>query len=168
MLQERDILVRTLCTVYRMMVASVPLLEFAIPRSTGAVRRYYAQHLIEEDGHDEMLLDDLNRLGVEDIPRSHIAAQIAGSQYYLIAHEHPALLLGYMHALERESLSVDAVDALSAHHGTPLTCLRHHSLHDPAHKLDLETVIASHSEWMQQRIRWNEDNVIRLLNEALK
>lgn len=168
MLQERDVLIRTLCTVYRMMVASVPLLEFALPKSTGEVRKYYAQHLIEEDGHDAMLLDDLWRLGVEEIPHSHVAAEIAGSQYYLIAHDHPAMLLGYMHALERESLPVDVVDTLSEKHGTRLTCLRHHSVHDPHHKLDLERVIARLSPDLRKRVEWNEQHVLRLLNEALK
>lgn len=168
MFNDRATLVRTLCTVYRMMVASAPLLEFAIPKATGEVRRYYIEHLLEEQGHDDMLLDDLHRLGVEDVPYSHAAASIAGAQYYLIAHDHPALLLGYMHALERESMPVETVDQLSARHGTALTALRHHSLHDPHHKGDLERVIATLPEGLQMRVRWNEDHVVRALIEALQ
>lgn len=165
---DRQFLVRTLCTVYRMIQASAPLLEFAIPRATGEVRRYYIEHLAEEDGHDEMLRDDLVRLGVEEIPTSFAAAELAGAQYYLIAHDDPALLLGYMHALERESMPVDLVDRLSAHHGTKLTALRHHCLHDPSHCKDLDRVIGRLPAGLRMRVEWNEQNVLRRLGEALK
>lgn len=158
---DKNELCRFLSFAYRVMEASVPLLEFAIPKSTGELKAYYEKHLGEERGHDLMLLDDLRRLGVTDIPRFHLAAQLAGSQYYLVAHEHPALLLGYMRALESDSPPVEGIDALSAHHGTPLTALRHHALHDPWHKLDLDEVIARHP--MQERIVWNERAVKSLL-----
>lgn len=165
---DRKFLVKTLSVVYRMMVASAPLLEFAIPRSEGELRRYYLEHLMEEEGHDAMLLDDLHRLGVENVPYSRLAAEMTGAQYYLIAHEHPALLLGYMYALERESMAVDVVDELSQHHGTQLTALRHHSIHDPAHRRDLARLIAKQPESLQARIKSNEQYTLFRLEEALK
>jgi hypothetical protein len=160
MLHDRAVLVNGLSFVYRMIVASAPLLEFAIPRAAGGLRKYYEQHLEEERGHDEMLRSDLERLGVEEIPRWHAAAQIAGAQYYLIAHDHPALLLGYMHALERNTMRVEAVDELSAFHGVTLTALRHHAEHDPGHKRDLERMILQCDEELQKRIQWNEENTL--------
>lgn len=149
--------------VYRTMVASAPLLEFAIPKSEGALKDYYQQHLAEETGHDTMLLDDLKRLGIAEVPVSHFAAQFAGSQYYLIAHEHPALLLGYMRALESNSLPIEEVDKLCLHHKTELTALRHHAMHDPHHKQDLDTMIASLDDNLQKRILWNERCIRELL-----
>jgi hypothetical protein len=166
MLHDRQFLCNGLAFVYRMMVASAPLLEFAIPRTEGGLLEYYKQHLEEERGHDLMLLDDLKRLGVEEVPLSHEAAQLAGSQYYLIAHEHPALLLGYMHALERQPMSVEQVDALSRLHGTQLTALRHHAIHDIQHKADLEAQMDVLPLELRAKVLWNEMAVSRLLGRA--
>jgi hypothetical protein len=163
LLDKRD-LCEVLSFCYRTMLASVPLLEFAIQRSAGELRDYYEQHVIEEQGHERMVADDLQRLGIAPIPTSHFAAQVAGSQYYLIAHEHPALLLGYMHALESQTMSVEVAKYLSKHHGTELTALLHHARHDPQHKVDLERVIFRTELELRDRIAWNEVNVLQLLN----
>lgn len=166
-LLDVNVLRAVMCFFYRTMVASVPLLMFAIQRCDGPLREYYLQHAAEELGHDEMLKADLAALGVTDIPLSHQAAQIAGSQYHLIAHEHPALLLGYMLALERDSLTPEQVDALGKHHGVTLTALRHHSEHDPIHRDDLLRVIAGLPESLQELVRWNERSVYHYLPLAL-
>lgn len=164
---DRQILVKGLSFCYRTMVASVPLLEFAIPKASGEVLRYYQQHLEEERDHDLMLKDDLFRLGVTDIPFPHEAAQIAGSQYYLIAHEHPAMLLGYMAALERNQLSPGMVDLISQEHGVEMTCLKHHAVHDKSHKADLERVISGLDPALRERVLWNQLHVIDFLERAL-
>ena len=158
-LLNRAFLCQNFSFFYRVILASTPLLAFAIPRAKGELREYYKQHLAEELGHDEMMRDDLRRLGVAEIPHFHRAAQLAGSQYYLIAHEHPALLLGYMHALEKNLPPVEFVDELSNFHGTELTALRHHAVHDIQHKADLESLIAQQPDWLQKRIAWNESAV---------
>lgn len=157
-----------LCFCYRTMVASVPLLEFAIPRADGELRTYYEQHAAEERGHDEMLRADLCALGVTEVPVSHQAAQLAGSQYYLIAHDHPALLLGYMLALEKDSLTPEQVDGLSAHHSASLTALRHHAEHDPQHRDDLLRVIDSLDPALRERVMWNERHVSAFIEKALQ
>lgn len=164
MFDDRKYVSSVLCLVYRMVVASVPLLRFAIERAEGPLLSYYIQHLAEEDGHDEMLKADLLALGVEDIPRNFNAAMIAGAQYYLIAHEHPALLLGYMHALEGGCMSVDEVDRLSALHGVELSALRHHAIHDQQHQADLEAMIATLPDDLRSRVAWNEDCVRKFLS----
>lgn len=124
-----------------MMQASAPLLQFAIPKTDGILRDYYVKHLSEETGHDAMLERDLLALGVTEIPRYHDAAKIAGSQYYLIAHEHPASLLGYMHVLEKNAFNENDVAELEKLHGVTLECLRHHAKHDPHHVAELEEQI---------------------------
>lgn len=167
MLDDRALIVKAQSFVYQLIVASAPLLQFAIPRSTGKLKAYYEKHLAEETGHDEMLLDDLKRLGITEFPPNHHAAQLAGSQYYLIAHQHPALLLGYMHALERDSLPIEDVDRLSEICGTNLTALRHHAAHDPGHKADLEEMIASLDQDLRLRVMWNEAWTRVLIEKAM-
>jgi hypothetical protein len=163
---DRKALVASLTFVYKMVVASAPLLRFAIERAEGDLLAYYKQHLEEESDHDEMLLDDLKRLGVEETPPNHVVAQITGSQYYLIAHEHPAMLLGYMHVLEHGTLRVADVDALSRKHGTELTALRHHAIHDPGHRKDLEVVIRGLDPDLRKRVEWNESWVQHLISQV--
>lgn len=136
------------------MKASVPLLEFAVPKA-GELSGYYKKHLEEEKGHDLMLQEDLKALGVDPIPLYFDSAQIAGSQYYLIAHEHPALLLGYMIALESNAPKMPLIVALEQRYGVTLTCMRHHAKHDPHHYQDLKDVIAALPAELQERIWWN-------------
>jgi hypothetical protein len=145
------------------MLASVPLLDMAAEYADGELRRYYLQHAQEESGHVEMLLSDLHALGVDDVPRYHLAAQLTGSQYYLIKHEHPALLLGYMHAMESNAPTVETVDKLEAECGVPLTCMRHHAIHDPGHTKDLEAQIRLQPAEIQSLIAWNESNCADML-----
>lgn len=167
LLHDRRFLCASLCFVYRMIVASAPLLKFAIERSDGDLRDYYEKHLAEETGHDEMAKDDLRRLGVLEIPRVHRAAQIAGSQYYLIAHDHPALLLGYMHVLERNALRRQTVEELCEHHSIELTMYRHHAAHDEGHSKDIKTMMDSLDEPLLDRVEWNERSVAKALHDSL-
>lgn len=167
MLYDRQILVSAFCIVYRTIVASAPLLRFAIERSDGDLKAYYEKHLQEEVGHEDMLLDDLKRLGMEVIPLSFVAAQLAGSAYYFIEHEHPAMLLGYMHALERNSPPVELVDDLSRFHGVELKALRHHAQHDPGHRADLEEMIAALPEELRGKVLWCSDRTAELVGRAL-
>lgn len=164
----REQVIKGLCFCYRTMVASEPLLEFAIPKSSGAVKDYYVKHLEEERSHEVMLADDLKRLGVEEIPYNHDAAKMAGAQYYLIAHDDPALLLGYMKALERNPITSGQVKVWSESFGTPLTCLSHHAEHDSTHKQDLEQVIGSLDPALRERVEWNERKTLEFLSEALR
>lgn len=151
---------------YRIVVASESLLEAASVKAEGGLKEFYLMHLEEERGHDEMLRDDLERMGVKEIPYSHTAAQVAGSQYYLIVHDDPALLLGYMHALESDAASLESVDKMEAECGTPLTAWRHHAIHDPAHREELERMITSLDDARITRVAWNEACVKRALESA--
>lgn len=158
-LQDRDFLIRNLCFLQRLIVASAPLLEFALERSRGDLHEYFERHLEEETGHDEILAEDLQKLGVTNIPPCHTAASIAGSQYYFIRHEHPAMLLGYMLVLESNPLPLVAVEELERVHGVWLDSLRHHSLHDAAHAEEIRKMIAKAPVDLQTRINRNAELV---------
>lgn len=132
------------------------MLKAAIRASEpGELRSYFERHLVEETGHLQMLENDLHRLGVETILEFPEAAQLAGAQYYYIEHEHPALLLGYMAALESNGLNAEQVDALEALHG-PLTCSRHHATHDVDHAEELREQIEKLPEALRTRALQNE------------
>lgn len=163
-LLDRDFLIKNLCFMYRLIVASAPLLEFAIPRSRGELREYYEKHYAEEVGHDAMLLRDLHSLGIKDIPFDYTATQLAGAQYYLIAHHHPALLIGYMMVMEGSPLSAETIKDAEATHDCELTVLRHHSAHDRLHFKDLEQIRASMTPELQDAIAWNAAAVRQILN----
>ena len=163
-LANKSDLVIVLSFVYHTMRASVPLLRFALLHDmSDELREYYNQHIGEEAGHDDMLLQDLYALGVEPLPLTFFAAQFAGSQYYLIAHEHPALLLGYMRALESESFTEAEVDNLCQIHHVELSAMRHHAIHDPLHCRDIDEQIARLSASLQTRVRWNEAEVNKMM-----
>lgn len=145
-----------LCFLHGTMTASEGLLQAAIRRGKpDELGSYFTRHLDEEAGHLAMLETDLQRLGVQTILKFPAAAQLAGAQYYYIEHEHPAMLLGYMAALECTPPSIEAVNALEAEHG-PLICTRHHALHDVAHSLDLREQIDRLEPDLKQRVLDNE------------
>lgn len=144
-----------LCFVHGTMQASEGLLEAAIRKSAGDLRAYFRHHLLEETGHLDMLEADLRSLGVTQVPKFPAAAQLAGAQYYYIEHEHPALLLGYMAALEGNPLPLAVVDEMEAKFG-PLTCVRYHALHDIEHGAALRAQIDALKPAIRRRVLENE------------
>lgn len=158
-LMNRDFLVRNLCFLQKLIVASAPLVGFAAERSSGRLQDYFLDHQQEETGHDEMLADDLMRLGVEEIPPCHTAASIAGSQYYFIAHESAEMLLGYMLVLESNPMAYSDVLKIEEAHGVLLDSLRHHSLHDGDHSAEIKRQISRLSNPMQERVLKNAELV---------
>lgn len=142
---DRDEVVSVLCFLWQIIRASERLLETAITEAgvheCPELMRYYAKHLEEERHHAEWLLEDLGGKKVY----SPLAAALAGTQYYLIQHEHPAALLGYMLALESQTLPLHFVAGMEALHGKELLrTLRLHSEEDPGHRDDLLRVIDAH------------------------
>lgn len=155
----------TLSFVYRLIVASEPLLERAIAKADGSLRSYLEQHLEEERGHVGILAADLARLGVAPIPRFHLAELVAGNQYYLIEHEHPAALLGYMAALEGRPLPLGDVDVLEKEFGS-LNALRLHAENDPQHIEDLRAEIEQLPYGLKMLVQMNEQRVLNQLDAA--
>lgn len=157
-----------LCFLYRLMVAAVPLMEFAADRSNGALADYYATHIPEELGHDEMLRADLERMGVTAIPHYFEAAMIAGSQYYLVAHDDPALLLGYIHVMEANAPKVEDIERLQLAYNVRLDCMLHHAKVDAWHVEELKKQYELLPPEMLYRVQWNENNVLRMFKAAMR
>lgn len=141
---DRDQLVKRLCFTYRLIIASERLLVEAIKELPDCrLREYYGKHLEEESGHAEWLLDDLGFTP----GYSHLAAAIAGTQYYLIHHEHPAALLGYMSVLENMPTNMKFIEAMELLHGKKIMrTWRHHVAEDANHYVAIQKEIAAHPE----------------------
>jgi hypothetical protein len=154
---EPEALRRWFLVVWQSVQASLPLLELAavqlaqFPRSPfrELLGEYYTLHALEEQGHDRRLLDDLAALGVGDdrafleLPNRHIAAMV-GSQYYLIRHYHPALLLGYIAFCLGHPPGREAIESLRARSGTSHDVWRTYRFHadvDPCHLEELCAVL---------------------------
>jgi hypothetical protein len=165
-LKDMKYLRANLAFVYRLILASENLLRVGIQFASGELKEYFEKHLVEEAGHDKVLLEDLQGLGMDTVPHSHLAAELAGSQYYLIIHEHPSLLLGYMQALEESSLGVPVVEELQQHHGKPLKALMHHAKHDPQHTKDITAQIGALPFVLQSAVYWNKSFSYALLATA--
>ena len=151
---------------HNLIVASIPLLEMAIEKSTGELKEYYERHVFEEAGHAEILEEDLKSLGITDIAINPDAVEIAGAQYYLIAHVHPAALLGYMAALERHNVPEALITELEKHHEVTLKCMRLHTLLDVEHIKDLDEQIERLRFDLKKLAKDNEDYVVEKINRA--
>jgi Iron-containing redox enzyme len=150
-----------LAAMHGLIVASVPLMEAAsarcgsLPggdRSARALTAYLTDHIAEERGHDGWLLDDLAALGCTEPDallghaRKEEIAALAGAQYYLINHCHPACLLGYIAVLEGCPPHAAAVAGLAASTGLParaFTTLARHAEVDPGHQADLHSLLGA-------------------------
>lgn len=134
------------------MTAAEWLLKAAIRKgNVDSLGLYFTAHLAEETGHIKMLEDDLDSLGVKVILNFPAAAQLAGAQYYYIEHDHPAMLLGYMLALESNAPTIEKIEALEVKYG-PLKCMRHHALHDPGHAKELQAQIVNLDPYLRGRV----------------
>lgn len=144
-LGSRAVFTENMLFMHALMVASEPLIEEAIRRPLdAALRSFYEEHLEEERDHASWLEDDLGSLGARPREVDWNAAQIAGTQYYLIRHVAPQALLGYMAALECRPMPLGVVEELEKVHGkNALRTLRYHATHDAEHAARLLGVIES-------------------------
>lgn len=164
---DKQVFAKQLSFVHNMMVASIPLLKFAATQSDGALKEYFSHHIDEEEGHVDVLADDLKRLGVEQPPLDMRAIEVAGAQYYLIAHAHPAALLGYMAALERESHSEEALQAIEKTCGTEMKCLRLHTKLDAQHIKELDEQIEALPDDLKKLARDTEQYTSQKVSACL-
>jgi pyrroloquinoline quinone (PQQ) biosynthesis protein C len=147
-----------LVTSHWIIRASVPLMEAARARAealsetdatAAALARYLDEHIPEEIGHDEWLLDDLETLGIDRAsvlarPPSTTVAAVVGAQYYYVLHHHPVALLGYIALLEGYPPSAELVDELAARTGYDagaFRTLRIHAELDPGHRAELDATL---------------------------
>ena len=138
----------------------MPLTETALARSrelsaddplAAPLAAYLEEHVDEELGHDETLLDDLELLGVE---RSTVAARmpspavaaLVGAQYYWVLHYHPVAFLGFVAVMEGHPPTPELIETLVARTGFPPEAFRTYVEHgdlDPGHRDHLDRTIDS-------------------------
>lgn len=147
-----------LLTDHAIIRATVPLTVAAKTRAAvaadpvcEALVDYLAEHVDEEDGHDAMLLEDLEILGVspEAVFRrmpSPTVAQLVGAQYYWIEHHHPIAFLGFVAVMEGFPPTPSLIASLRARTGLPAAAFRTYEEHgrlDPGHRDHLDETLDS-------------------------
>jgi len=165
-LRNPRVLIDNLVFVHQLIVASEQLIKAAILRLHASsphgfdldLLRYYRAHLEEERDHAEWLATDLKAVDVDPISQklNLAAAELAGVQYYLAHHAHPAALLGYMAVLECSPMPLDVVEELEALHGTALLkTLRYHATHDVDHGADVQRMLDRIPDELQNLVLQN-------------
>lgn len=147
--------VRYLHLMHDVIRASVPLMELALTKCEGQTDQglmlddYYRHHIVEESGHVELVLEDLEDLGVSNqeamarIPNLTVVA-MTGSQYYWLEHVSPLPLLGYIAFLEGApptSVTLDAVKALLPKGSKAYRALAIHAEADPHHSREMDQLL---------------------------
>lgn len=144
--------------MYSVIIASEPLLELAIEKSTGKLKEYMLEHREEERDHAIWLKDDLKELGIDadELPYNEVVAGMVGSQYYILNYRNPVMFLGYMLFLESHPMHPLMIKRLELLYGEKaVRTLKYHSVHDVDHAEDLNKVIDDLSE---------EDKALVLVN----
>ena len=110
---------------------------------------YLEEHVDEELGHDETLLDDLEVLGfdrasvLERMPPPAVAG-LVGSQYYWILHHHPVAFLGFVALMEGYPPTPELIETLIERTGYPREVFRTYIEHaelDPGHRDHLDSTL---------------------------
>ena len=173
------VVIANLCFMYDAMVAIERLLIEAaesidlLPPSSFHARlaEYYRSHLDEERDHVQWVREDLASVDVNvpaELPDSS-AIGMAGSQYYLLKHAHPAALLGYMAVLEGDPTSVEVVDYLEHAYGKQLLrFVRIHAVKDLEHRKELFEVIDDAPESLRGLIAYSTDNTLDYMIAAAR
>jgi hypothetical protein len=110
---------------------------------------YWSQHIDEEAGHDEWLLADMRRFGMdtESALQSPVVPEVAelmGTLHFWVLHEHPVGALAYFHEVERYPPTAGLLDWLAANAGIPadtLVTFHRHATIDIAHGRELEQLL---------------------------
>lgn len=123
--------------LYKLMTRHVALINCAAQLADGELKKYLEDHVKEELGHDDIFRKDLEKLGANTEIDFLEVAQMIGMQYFLIHDKGPYMLLGYMYALEKDSLSDDQIDEMEKLVGGRLECVRMHAKLDPHHADEL-------------------------------
>ena len=157
----RDIYPRYLLAMYPITVTTVPLISAALDAVVDspdagtplyrALADYYRKRIPEERGHDEWLLEDMARLGIDAgearaHPQPPVVAALIGSQYYYISHYRPVAFLGYIGALEGFPPAESTLLAAAERTGYSIDCfrtLRKHGSLDVRHRDDLNMFLDS-------------------------
>jgi hypothetical protein len=143
---------------YQVIKASTTLLELARDQAvrlaptdpvSAGLAAYLAQHVEEERGHDEWLLQDLAALGItpeaaQSVWPSPFVAGMVGAQHYWALHAHPVAILGYIAVLEGEPPEEGFFLDAARRSGLPETAfstLRYHARVDRGHWQDMRDLL---------------------------
>jgi hypothetical protein len=131
---------------------SCPLMKMAYERlgdGNPEVADYLDKHIVEETGHEQWLLEDLERLGFDrravtaSTPLSE-TIDLVGAQLYVINFLHPAGLLGYVYVMESQPPSETSLRLLQERFEiTPaaMTFLARHGEADVKHRRELKSML---------------------------
>jgi len=163
----REIYPEFLILTHGIIRASVPLMETALTTARALtddevavlLAAYLKHHILEERGHDDWLLADLESIGVprdqvlSRVPLPTVAA-LVGSQYYWIQHVHPVGLLGYIAMFEGYPpvrQDIERVQERSGYGAEAFRTLLLHAELDTNHGEDLNDLLDSLPLTDQQR-----------------
>lgn len=164
MLHNPDFIRQRLAFTLQVITATERLLQEAAVEAEGPLCAYFLDHWDEERDHAKWLAEDLDGFTV---PLDAVAVAMAGSQYYLIKHVHPACLLGYMLALE-DPMPLAAIEELEAIHGKSLLrTLRLHAEIDGGHREEILRQIAAQPPELQALIETNAEQTRRYIATQL-
>jgi hypothetical protein len=144
-----------------------------LPRNSfhSRLAKYYRSHLDEERDHVKWLREDLKSAGV-NVPAEwphKLAMAMAGSQYYLLKHAHPAALLGHMAVLEGDPTPIEVIESLEQAHGKQLLrCVRFHAEKDLEHRKELFEVIDDAPESLCGLIGYSTGNTLDYMMQAAR
>jgi Iron-containing redox enzyme len=176
---RRSVLIANLIFLHDAVVASEQLLIEAaeaidlLSQSSFHTRlaTYYRSHLDEERDHVKWVREDLKSVGVNvpaELP-GNLAMAMAGSQYYLLKHAHPAALLGYMAVLEGDPTPLETIDFLEQAYGKQLLRFaRIHATKDLEHRKDLFEVIDNAPTSLRRLIAYSTDNTLDFMIAAAR
>lgn len=115
------------------------------------------EHLAEEKGHDQMLLNDLKAMGktIQQYPELAGTQAFYQTQYYWIEHKSPLSFLGYIAILEGSSVFAGKPVLEKVRHHRGHSFLRVHAEDDVSHLEKAFKAIESLPEREQQLIVTN-------------
>lgn len=154
----RGVFPEFLLNTYHFMRTAIGVMEAARERSielapecpvAGRLVPYWTGHIREESGHDDWLLEDMGRLGLDvhellAAPPDAFVAELIGTLHFWIRHTHPVAAVAYFFFAERNMASGPAVDAMARSAGVDpghLVAFQRHAVIDVAHGRELEELV---------------------------
>jgi len=141
--QLKEIYPEFLVRVHWLIRFSVPIMETAIEACRqqpddpvcAVMLPYLEAHVIEELGHDDLLLKDLEVLGLSReevwrrLPPPPCVAAVQGAMHYWTAHHHPVAMFGSMIPSECYPTGGETIDWIQQRTGYPKAAFRTMELH---------------------------------------
>lgn len=165
-----------LLMLYQVIRATTPVLRYAHRASNSdELAEFFRKKLMEERGHDDMLLTDLVHLGMgkkaaQSAPVNPYVAEMVGRQYYAIDFIHPSVYLGFIGLLEGFPPTLEQVEGFQSLSGLPkaaFSTLRLHAKADVGHWEELAGVLDAQPAERQPDILANAVRCAQLQAHAL-